>query len=98
LSSEKEMVVSGEKVEEVADALNKTNVKILKATLKEPLYISTLAKRVETSGACISESVRVLEDLKMVSIKYECGERGIRKIVSSNFEKIVIILKDEVVS
>jgi hypothetical protein len=30
-----------------------------------------------------------------VSIKYERGARGIRKVVSSNLEKIIINLKDE---
>ena len=95
MSTEKEIVASGEKARKVADALNSINVIILKLVQKEPLYITTIANRLSISEAYISESVKVLEDLKMVSIKYERGERGIRKVVSSNLERIIINLKDE---
>ncbi len=95
MPTEKEITVSGEKALEIADVLNATNLKILKLVQKEPLYVSTLSKRLELSEAFISESVRALEDLKLISINYERGERGIRKFCSSALEKITIILKDE---
>ena len=95
LSTEKEIVASGKRAQEVADALSATNIKILKLTKKTPLRVATLAEMLGLSEPYMSESVRILENLKLVDIKYEKGERGIRKIISSNLEKITILLKDE---
>jgi len=95
MPTEKEITVSGEKALAIADVVNATNLKILKLVRKEPLFISTIAKRLDFSEAFVSECVRALEDLKLVSINYERGERGIRKFCSSAVEKITIILKDE---
>jgi len=93
--TEKEIVVKGEKALEIVDALNSTTLKILKSARNMPVSVTKLAKDLQLSEAYISEMVRMLEDLKLVSITYERGERGIRKISTSNLEKIIIILKDE---
>lgn len=95
MSAEKEIVVSGEKAPKIVEALNTTSCKILKLTYTEPLYISTIAKRLNISEPYISEIVKELENLRLINIKYEKGERGIRKIVSTSLEKIIINLKDE---
>ena len=95
MSTEKEIVVSGKRAQEVADALNATNIKVLKLTQKTPLHITTLAKMLSLSEPYMSETIRMLENLNLINIKYEKGERGIRKIISSNLEKITILLKDE---
>ena len=75
--------------------LNAANLKILEILRHEPLYIDTIAKKVGLSDAYVSEQIRALEDLKLVSVTYGRGDRGIRKTCTSAIEKITIILKDE---
>jgi predicted transcriptional regulator len=95
MPTEKEITVIGEKALEVVDVLNSTTLKILKSARKTPINITTLAKDLNLSEPYISEQVRALEDLGLVSITYERGKRGISKISASALEKITIILKDE---
>ena len=95
MSNEKEIVVSGVKALEIADVLNATTLKILELLKHEPLYIATISEKLELSDAYVSEQIRALEDLKLVSINYTRGNRGIRKICTTTLEKITIILKDE---
>jgi len=95
MPTEKEITVYGEKALEVVDVLNSTTLKILKSARKTPINITTLSKDLNLSEPYISEQVRALEDLGLVSITYERGKRGIRKISASALEKITIILKDE---
>ena len=95
MPTEKEITVIGEKALEVVDVLNSTTLKILKSARKTPINITTLAKDLNLSEPYISEQVRALEDLGLVSITYERGKRGISKISTSVLEKITIILKDE---
>jgi len=95
MPTEKEIVLYGEKALKVVDVLNSTTLKILKSARNEPINISKLARDLKLSEAYISEMVRALEDLNLVSITYERGNRGISKISSSALEKITIILKDE---
>lgn len=95
MTTETEMVVSGIRAQKVAEVLNKSNTKILNLVKAEPLSVSVLAKRLGISEAYVSESVKALEDLKIVAIKYERGKRGICKIVSCSIEKITLIIKEE---
>jgi len=95
MPTEKEITVYGEKALEVVDVLNSTTLKILKSARKTPINITTLSKDLNLSEPYISEQVRALEDLGLVSITYERGKRGISKISASALEKITIILKDE---
>lgn len=95
MPTEKELTVYGEKALEVVDVLNSTTLKILKSARKTPINITTLAKDLNLSEPYVSEQVRALEDLGLVSITYERGKRGISKISTSALEKITIILKDE---
>ena len=95
MPTEKEIVVEGEKALEIVDALNSTTLKILKSARNKPISVTALSKDLQLSEAYISEMVRMLEDLKLISINYERGERGIRKISTSDLEKITILLKDK---
>jgi len=92
---DKEIVAVREVVLKLADALTSTNVKILRILRKEQLDISTLADRMDLSQAYISEQLRLLEDLSLVTVTYMRGKRGIRKLCTSSIEKITLILTDE---
>jgi predicted transcriptional regulator len=87
-----EMVVSGEKALEVAEALTATSMKILQLLSKERLDISTIGLRLDLSEAYISEQIRIMEDLSLVKVNYERGKRGIRKVCEAAVRKVTIII------
>lgn len=91
----KEIVTSGNKAVDIAEALTATTMKILQLLSQERLDISTIGERLGLSEAYISEQIRILEDLKLVNITYERGKRGIRKVCETAVKKITIIIKDE---
>lgn len=88
----KEISVSGQ---QIAEVLNTTTLKILKAVRNEPLDVSTISKRLGLSESHVSHEVRALEELNLINVTYERGKRGIRKISSSTIEKITINIGDE---
>lgn len=94
LPSPKEVIVSGEKALNVAEALNTTTFLMLQILSKERLDITTIAKKIGLSEAYISEQVRTLEELGLINITYERGKRGIRKICDSTVEKIILVINE----
>lgn len=94
-SSKKEIVVSGEAAIRVVDALTATTMRMLQLLWQEPLDVSTIGRRLGLSEAYISEQVRLLEELKLISVSYEKGKRGIRKICESVVEKVTIVIKNK---
>jgi predicted transcriptional regulator len=94
-SPKKERVVSGEEAVRVADALTATTMRMLQLLWQEPLDVSTIGRRLGLSEAYISEQVRLLEELKLISVSYEKGKRGIRKICESVVEKVTIVIKNK---
>ena len=92
LLSTEEMIVSGEKALQVADALTATTMRILQLLSKEKLDISTIGLRLNLSEAYISEQVRLMEELKLVNVTYERGKRGIRKVCETAVKKVTIML------
>ncbi len=91
----REVTASGENALRIAEALNATTFKMLQILAKERLDVTTISKRLELSEAYISEQVRLLEDLKLISISYERGKRGIRKVCESAIEKVTLIIADQ---
>ena len=91
--SAKEMVVSGEQALKIAEAINSTAMRMLQLLGSESLDVTTISKRLGLSEAYISEQVRLLEDLKLLNVKYERGKRGIRKICESAVEKVTLVIK-----
>jgi predicted transcriptional regulator len=89
-----EMIVSGSKALEVAEALTATSMRILQLLSEEKLDVSTIGIRLGLSEAYISEQIRLMEDLKLVNVSYERGKRGTRKICETAVKKITIIIKD----
>ena len=98
MATEKEIVVSGDKALKVADALNATTLKILKLIRKEPLSVTAIAKKLGLSEAYLSHEIQNLENLKIISTRYEKGNRGVSKISESALEKITITFNDEELS
>ena len=88
-----EISVTGQDALKIADALTTTTMRILQVLWDEHLDVSTIARRLGLSEAYISEQVRLLEDLKLISASYERGKRGIRKICQSVVKRITIIIK-----
>jgi predicted transcriptional regulator len=91
MATKKEITVSGDMALKIAEALNATALKMLQILGCERLDVTTIAKRLGLSEAYTSEEVRILEDLKLISISYERGKRGIRKVCESAVEKVTII-------
>ena len=91
----REVTASGGSALRIAEALNSTTFKLLQILAKERLDVTTISKRLELSEAYISEQVRLLEDLKLISISYERGKRGIRKVCDLAIEKITLIITDQ---
>lgn len=96
--STEEIVASGSKALDIAEALTVTTMKILQLLSQERLDVSTIGERLDLSEAYISEQIRILEDLKLVNVNYERGKRGIRKVCATTVKKITIIIKDEAAS
>ena len=95
MASEKEIVVSGDKALQVADALNATTLKILKLIRKEPLSVTAIANKLGLSEAYLSHEIQTLENLKIISTRYAKGARGVSKISESALEKITITFNDD---
>jgi predicted transcriptional regulator len=90
------MVVAGEDAQKVAEALTSTTLKMLRMLSEERLDVSTIATRMKLSEAYISEQIRLLEDLKLIKVKYERGKRGIRKVCESAVRVITIVIKPDI--
>jgi predicted transcriptional regulator len=90
----KQLILKGEEALKITQALSSETVfNILRLTAKEPLDISTIARRLNVSEAYISEGVRMLEKLGLIHVSYAPGKRGIRKICELAVEKVTIIIK-----
>jgi predicted transcriptional regulator len=88
-----EIVVSGEEALKVADALTGTTMRMLKLLWDEPLDVSTIGKKLGLSQAYISEQVKLLEGLKLLTVTYTPGKRGVRKVCSPAVEIVTLLIK-----
>ncbi len=92
--STKERVVSGNEALKIAEAINSTTMRMLQVLGSECMDVTSISKRLNLSESYISEQVRVLEDLKLINVRYEPGKRGIRKICESAVEKVTLVIKE----
>jgi predicted transcriptional regulator len=90
---EKILVFSGEEALKVADALTATTMRVLKLLWEQPLDVSTIGKKLGLSQAYISEQVKMLEELKLLTVTYAPGKRGVRKVCSPAVEAVTLIIK-----
>jgi hypothetical protein len=88
-----EIVVTGEKALQVADAMTSTSLRILQLISGNRLDVSTIAKKLDLSEPYISDQVRMLEDIKLINVGYERGKRGIRKLCELAVERVIIVIK-----
>jgi len=87
-----ELVVEGEDALKVADALTSTSFKILQLLSKKRLDVSTIAEKLGLSEPYMSDQLRVLEELKIITASYEKGKRGVRKLCALVVDKITIVI------
>jgi len=88
-----DMVVSGEEALAVADALTSTTFRILQLLSRERLDVSTLAEKLGLSEAYISTLITRLEKVKLISVRYEKGTIGVRKVCELAVGRITILTK-----
>jgi predicted transcriptional regulator len=78
----------------VADALaNETCLRILSLLSGRSLDVSTLAGKLNLTEPTVSVDVQKLQNLGLVTVTYEKGKRGIRKICKLAKDRICIKLR-----
>jgi predicted transcriptional regulator len=92
--AKKQIIVSGEEALRVADALTATTFKILQLLWDEPLDVTTISKKLGLSQSYISEKVKLLEELKLLTISYTAGKRGTRKMCLPSVKAVTLLIKD----
>lgn len=76
-----EIRVSGLKGLEILEALgSRTRLRILHLLVRSELDVSTIALKLGLTEGAISEEVKVLEDLALLTVSYVKGKHGIRKV------------------
>jgi predicted transcriptional regulator len=88
----KELVVEGEDALKVADALTSTSFRILQLLSKKHLDVTTIAEKLGLSEPYMSDQLRTLEELKIITASYEKGRRGVRKLCTLAVNKITIVI------
>jgi predicted transcriptional regulator len=88
----KELVVEGEGALKVADALTSTSFRILQLLSRKRLDVTTIAEKLGLSEPYMSDQLRTLEELKIITASYEKGKRGVRKLCALAVNKITIII------
>ena len=87
-------VIGARYIAEVASALaSETRARILELISMGVRELDEIAERIGQSKANMSSQIRRLEAVKLVRSKYTPGQRGIRKVVEPNVERIVFIIK-----
>ena len=89
-----ELVVDDpEEIYEIAKALSvMTRIRILKLVSSSPMSISELTENLRMSKGNISSHISELENLNLIDIEYHNGVKGIKKIIKSKYDKIIIVL------
>ncbi|AWR97324.1 ArsR family transcriptional regulator [Acidianus sulfidivorans JP7] len=72
-----------------------TRINILKIVSTTPKSITELSNELMMTKGNISSQVSELEHAGLIEIKYENGEKGIKKIIKGKYDKIIILLSSE---
>ncbi|MEM1927901.1 MAG: transcriptional regulator [Acidilobaceae archaeon] len=71
---------------------SETRARIIELLFEGPRDLDDIAAELRQSKANISNQVKRLEDLGLVSSSYHAGERGVRKVVKPRVRRVVIEL------
>lgn len=86
-------VVGSRYIAEVASALaNETRARILELIASGVKELDEIANKIKQSKANVSSQIRRLENVKLVRSTYTPGQRGVRKIVELQVNRIVFII------
>jgi predicted transcriptional regulator len=92
--SGEELHLSGHDVRPVAVVLaNETCLRIMSLLSKRDLDVSTLAEKLNLTEPTVSVDIQELQNLGIVTVTYEKGKRGIRKICKLAKDRICIKLR-----
>ncbi len=87
-------VIGARYIAEVASALaSETRARILELITAGVRELDEIAERIGQSKANMSSQIRRLEAVKLVKSRYTPGQRGIRKVVEPNVDKIIFIIR-----
>ncbi len=87
-------VVGARHIAKVANALaNDTRARILEMLAAGPMDLDDIAEAIGQSKANVSSQIRRLESVNIIKSTYKPGQRGIKKIVELNVDKIVMVIK-----
>ncbi|BCU68654.1 hypothetical protein HS7_20910 [Sulfolobales archaeon HS-7] len=82
-----------EEIQKVAEALSSiTRVNILTLVNEKPLGITEISETVAMTKGNISAQVAMLESAGLVEVIYYNGKKGIKKLVRTKYNRIVIEL------
>lgn len=85
-----------EYVYRVADALsNETRIEILKHVYKKEVDVGDISKIIRQSKANASAQIKKLENAGLIRTVYKPGQRGVKKICTSDIKEIRIYLECE---
>ncbi len=69
---------------------SETRTKILEILSNNPKDLDTLAKEIGQSKANVSSQIRLLESIGIIKATYVPGNRGIKKILELQIDKIIM--------
>jgi len=72
---------------------NETCLRILSVLSKRDMDVSTLAEKLNLTEPTVSVDIQELQNLGIVTVTYEKGKRGIRKICKLAKDRICIKLR-----
>lgn len=72
---------------------SETRTKILEVLAEGTTDLDSLAKQIGQSKANISSQIRLLESIGAVKASYVPGNRGIKKVLELNVDKILMKIK-----
>jgi predicted transcriptional regulator len=82
-----------EEILKITEALSSiTRINILKILNESPKSITELSEELKMTKGNISNQVALLESAGLVNVEYQNGIKGIKKIIKSKYNKIIISL------
>ncbi|AWR94353.1 ArsR/SmtB family transcription factor [Acidianus brierleyi] len=82
-----------EEILKIAEALSSiTRINILKILNESPKSITELSEELKMTKGNISNQVALLENAGLVDIEYQNGVKGIKKIIKTKYNRIIISL------